>query len=243
MAQREPMKLYAHRGVMAHYPENTMSAFKAAIKVGADGIETDVHMTRDGELVLIHDESLERTTDGRGRVVDKTFAELRTANAAFRFGGEEPIPTLEAFLKLVKPTPLLVNLELKTDVEHYRGIERRLIEIVERTGFPAERLIVSSFNHETLRHLRELTTEYELAALSSKRMTDPVSYLKQLGANALHPSVRALTDAEIEALVEAGIRVRPYTVKTEEQLHRFSRLGVDALFVNDVEWARAHLTP
>lgn len=219
-----------------------MSAFKAAIEANADGIETDVHMTRDGMLVLIHDESLERTTDGRGRVVDKTYAELRTANAAVHFGGDEPIPTLEAFLELVKPTSLLINLELKTDVEHYPGIEASLVDMVRRTRFPVERLIVSSFHHDTLRRLRKLTTEYELAALTSKRITDPVSYLKRLGADAIHPHVRAFTDDEIKALVEAGIHVRPYTIKTEEQVNRFKGLGVDALFVNDVEWARAHLT-
>ncbi len=236
------MKLFAHRGVMAHYPENTMSAFRAAIHTGADGIETDVHMTRDGILVLIHDESLERTTDGRGRVVDLTFAELRTANAAVHFGGDEPVPTLEEFLALVMPTTLCVNLELKTDIEHYPGIEECLIEVVERTGFPADRLVISSFNHDTLRRLRKLTTEYELAVLSSRRIADPVAYLKQLDASALHPSVRAFTDAEIEALVEAGIFVRPYTVKTLDQLARFRELDVDALFVNDIEWARTHLT-
>ncbi|MCC5892106.1 glycerophosphodiester phosphodiesterase [Exiguobacterium sp.] len=235
------MKLFAHRGVMAHYPENTMAAFRAAIVAGADGIETDVHMTRDGVLVLIHDESLERTTDGRGRVVDLTLAELRTANAAVHFEGSEPVPTLEEFLALVMPTGLCVNLELKTDIEHYPGIEERLVEVVERTDFPANRLVISSFNHDTLRRLRKLSTEYELAALSSRRIADPVAYLKQLDASAFHPSVRASTDAEIATLVEAGVKVRPYTVKTLDQLTRFQKLGVDALFVNDIEWARTHL--
>ncbi|TCI35797.1 MULTISPECIES: glycerophosphodiester phosphodiesterase [unclassified Exiguobacterium] len=237
------MKLFAHRGVMNQFPENTMAAFRAALAAHADGIETDVHLTKDGRLVLIHDETIDRTTDGSGRIAEMTLSELGRYNAGVLFDLEERIPSLDDLLNLVKGTGVCLNLEVKTDIDRYEGIEDRLVETLRAHRFPADRVLFSSFNHETLYRLKRLAPEYESAALISQPLFDLAGYLNELGATGVHPSVRTMTDDEIKLIQQNGVKVRPYTVKTIEQLKRFQLLGVDAIFVNDIEWARAHSTP
>lgn len=237
------MKLYAHRGVMASYPENTMSAFRAAIDAEADGIEADVHMTKDGELVLIHDETIDRTTDGHGQIAMMRLSELRRVNAGVKFDITERIPTLEELLELCQGTSLRLNVEVKTDIERYPGIEERLQAAIVNQHFPAEQIVFSSFNHATLKRLNELEPEIECALLLAQPLYDLEHYARRMGATAIHPSVRTLTDQEIISLQQTGLVIRPYTVKTADQLERFRRLGVDAVFVNDIEWAKTYQTP
>ena len=111
-----PCKVFAHRGASHYAPENTLPAFALAAAQGADGIELDVHLSKDGELVVIHDEELDRTTDGTGLVRDHTLAQLQALCADNHMPGfaDARIPTLREVLALVRPTPLLVNIELKT---------------------------------------------------------------------------------------------------------------------------------
>lgn len=237
------MRLFAHRGVMAHHPENTMAAFRAAIDAGADGIEADVHMTRDEKLVLIHDETIDRTTDGRGRVGDMTLSELQVYNAGVTFAVHEQIPTLDELMTLCQGTSIVLNLEIKTDIERYPGIEELLNASIRDQRFPLDQVVFSSFNHATLKRLSQLVPEVECAVLLAQPLYDLVTYCEQVGATAVHPNVRTMTDHEIIDLQNQDLSVRPYTVKTVHDLERFNRLGVDAVFVNDIEWAQAHLTP
>lgn len=228
---------------MAHRPENTMTAFRLALECGAYGIETDVHQTKDGYLVLIHDETLERTTNGTGRVGEHTLAELRAYDAGVRFGVEEMIPTLDELLNFAEGQDVVLNLEVKTDVERYDGIEERLLQTLKEHAFDPKWLILSSFNHETIHRLKQLAPSIEGALLLAQPLFDVESYMKKVGADSLHPHVDALTDADIVRLQARGIAIRPYTVKKRRQLHRFERLGVEAVFVNDITWARSNLTP
>ncbi|WP_214823784.1 glycerophosphodiester phosphodiesterase [Exiguobacterium algae] len=237
------MKLFAHRGVMAQKPENTMSSFRLALDASADGIETDVHMTRDGELVLIHDEHLERTTDGTGMVHHQTLQELRQYNAGVRFGLDEQIPTLDELLELIKDGQTLLNLEIKTDRCRYPGIEEKVIERLSMFSIDLDRVIFSSFNHNTIHRLKQLEPRIECALLLAQPLFDLPRYMQMVGADSVHPHVDVLTDEDILHLQSIGIRVRPYTVKQSGQLQRFERLGVDAVFVNDVQWATHVLTP
>lgn len=236
------MKLFAHRGVMALLPENTMSAFELALTSGADGIETDVHLTKDGELVLIHDETLDRTTDGYGAISQHTLSELKQFNAGVRFGMNEPIPTLDELLMLLKGTDKILNLEVKTDVERYEGIEALLIEKLRMHNVDSERIIFSSFNHMTVHHLKKLSPSTEGAILLSQPLYDVAGYMKQVGADSIHPHIDVMTDKEISSLQSQNISIRPYTIKNSRQLDKCVRNGVDAVFVNDIEWARARLT-
>ncbi|MDE0562933.1 glycerophosphodiester phosphodiesterase [Exiguobacterium sp. B2(2022)] len=231
------MKRFAHRGVMALQPENTMSAFRLALDAGADGIETDVHLTKDDELVLIHDETLERTTDGSGLVSSYTLDELRRFNAGVRSSQQEVIPTLQELLELVRDESIRLNLEVKTDVLRYVGIESRLLDTIESSGINPSRILFSSFNHETVHRLKKMRPDIEAAILLAQPLYDTVGYLESVGADSVHPHIDRITNEEIQSLQRHGVPVRPYTIKTEAQLDRCRTLQVDAIFVNDIEWA------
>lgn len=214
-----------------------MSAFKLALETGADGIETDVHMTKDGVLVLIHDETVDRTTDGSGFVSTYTFDELKHLNAGIRHGLDEQIPTLNELFELVREKSLLLNLEVKTDVISYEGIESRIIDSIESSGIDPSRIIFSSFNHETIYRLKKMRPDMEAAILLAQPLENIDGYLQSIGADSVHPHIDRITDDEIRSLQQHGIPVRPYTVKTKMQLERCIALQVDAIFVNDIEWA------
>lgn len=235
------MKRFAHRGVMALQPENTMSAFRLALDTGADGIETDVHLTKDGELVLIHDETLERTTDGNGMVSSYTLDELRRFNAGVRYSQQEVIPTLQELLELVRGESIRLNIEVKTDVLRYVGIEARLLDTIESSGIDPSRVLFSSFNHETIHRLKKMRPDIEAAILLAQPLYDTVGYLESVGADSVHPHIERITDEEIRWLQQHGVPVRPYTIKTDAQLERCRSLQVDAIFVNDIEWANKTL--
>ncbi len=153
--------LGCHRGDRKHFPENTMSAFRAAVELGLDAIETDVRMTKDGHLVLIHDRSVTRTTDGDGSVDLMTLEEVRALDAGFWKGSEhvgERIPTVEEFLELVAPTNMIINWELK---EYPRDLGQRaytcadkLVELIDRYGV-AERSLINSFSQKMLEYVND----------------------------------------------------------------------------------------
>ena len=133
------VSIFAHRGASDAAPENTLPAFARAVEQGADGIELDVHLSRDGELVVIHDETLDRTTDGAGWVKDRTLAELRALRADNGLPGfaEARIPTLREVLDLLRPTDLLLNIELKTSLVWYEGIEAKTLALVAESIPPS----------------------------------------------------------------------------------------------------------
>ena len=127
------MQVFAHRGYSAKYPENTMAAFKAALKFNVDGIELDVHETKDGALVVIHDEKVNRTTNGKGYVKDYTLKQIKELDAGSWFNKNfkgEKIPTLKEVLQLVKPTGKIVNIELKSNIIPYDGMDLKVVELI-----------------------------------------------------------------------------------------------------------------
>jgi len=129
--------VWAHRGASGYAPENTLEAFRKAIEMGADGVELDVQLTKDGELVVIHDETVDRTSDGSGWVKDFTYARISrfNYNRTHKEGYERAmIPTLEEVYELLKPTGLTINVELKTGVVFYPEIEERVLDLTARMG-------------------------------------------------------------------------------------------------------------
>ena len=128
------MKKLAHRGYSYLYPENTMLAFQKAIERGFDGIETDVHLTKDGYLVLCHDETIDRTSNGKGYIKDLTLDELKQYSFSCHSQYNEKIPLLKDLLLLIKDKDILLNIELKTDVIHYQGIEKKVYDLVDQIG-------------------------------------------------------------------------------------------------------------
>ena len=174
---QEKTKVWAHRGASGYAPENTLDAFRKAVEMGADGIELDVQMTKDGELVVIHDETIDRVSNGKGWVKDYTYEELKkfNFNKTHQEYTKEEIPTLEQVYRLIKPTNLTINVELKTGIVFYPGIEERVLELTERLGMK-EHVIYSSFNHYTIRKIKELDPQAKTGMLYEDGIIDAVDY-------------------------------------------------------------------
>ncbi|MDR1237759.1 MAG: glycerophosphodiester phosphodiesterase [Propionibacteriaceae bacterium] len=226
-------KIWAHRGASAYAPENTLPAFELAIAQGAEGVEFDVQLSADNELVVIHDETLERTTDGAGLVKDHDLKTLKRLNAnAGRGGVPVRIPTLAEVLYLFAPTELDINIELKTSIVDYAGIEELTLELVDTLGL-AERVVLSSFNHYTLHRAQRLGTECEIATLFTDPIYQPWEYSKDFGAAAIHPYLGHITaQAFVGESHAAGIKVRPWVADERADLLRMIGWGVDALFTD-----------
>ena len=149
-------KVWAHRGASAYAPENTLEAFRLAAEQKADGVELDVQLSKDGELVVIHDETIDRVSDGSGYVRDYTLEELKR----FHFNRLHPeyadarIPTLAEVYELLKPTGLEINVEIKTGIYFYPGIEEKLFRLEQALGMQGK-IIYSSFNHYSVMKMRE----------------------------------------------------------------------------------------
>ena len=189
------MKVMAHRGYSGVYPENTMLSFREAVKVGCDAIEMDVHETRDGRLVVIHDERLDRTTDGSGRVCDHSFAELQQVNAAACYKGKyapEHIPSFDEYCEWASGESVGHNIEIKTDKIYYHDIERKIWATIERYGLE-KKVMFSSFNHISLRKILEISgNAVEVGALVLEDSIGgfPGYYCQQAGF-ACYPADRA----------------------------------------------------
>ena len=234
-------KIWAHRGASGwdkqYAPENTMPAFERAVQMGADGIETDVQMTKDGVLVLCHDESIERVSDGTGWIKDYTLSELR----GFSFSkvhpeyGKVEIPTLEDLLCLLQDTDLELNLELKSSVIYYEGLEEKTADLVHKMGFD-ERVIYSSFSHYSVKkamaYCHEKYYPSRFGLLTGVPIGHAPDYVKALGADAYHPPAATLQEGEIQACHAQGLKVHLWTVDMKSEIKRWSDLGADAIITD-----------
>ena len=234
------MQVWGHRGASEHAPENTIPAIELALAQGADGVEIDVQLTRDDEVVVIHDETLERTTDGRGWVADHSFDDLLALDASAGHEGFSGvrIPTLADVLAATGDA--LVNIELKNSEIPYKGLEERVLEIVAEHG-AADRVVLSSFNHYSLRHLRELGTAMPLGVLYSDVLFRPWSYAAKLGVQAVHPPLRSTRRRLVEECHARGLAVNVWTVNAPDDIRRLADIGVDAIMTDDPLLARSIL--
>ncbi|WP_409297868.1 glycerophosphodiester phosphodiesterase [Peribacillus sp. SCS-26] len=227
-------QIFAHRGSAGTHPENTMISFTAALASGAEGIELDVQLTRDGKPVIIHDEKVDRTTDGRGYVRNMTLSEIKKLNASHSFQsayGKTDVPSLAEFLDWFKDTNLICNIELKNGVFLYPGMEEKVIEMIRRYGFE-ERIIISSFNHYSIVHCHMLAPEIEVAPLYSNGLYMPWVYAKAIGGRGIHPSIKTVNASIIRDSMAAGIAVRPYTINNEAQMENLFRMRCSAIITD-----------
>lgn len=236
LTQKGRMTVAAHRGDSANYPENTMVAFRAAIASGAEMIETDVRLTRDGVPVLIHDCTVDRTTDGTGYVKDKTFAELCALNAGTEEAPQQ-IPTLEELLELMVPTGITLNLEVKEYAEdgneaRSRACVDKCEALIRRYGME-ERMLFNSFDAPVLEYIAETYPQYRLHgfypySVMYRVNRDPGEYLycACLNDSRSEEQYAALHALGIEPWVGAGVR-------EEEHLALCFRLGARLVTTND----------
>lgn len=183
-------KVWAHRGASGYRPENTLEAFELAIRQGADGIELDVHTSADGELIVMHDENVDRVTDGTGLIKDMTLAQLKELKVSTPAepSGIYHIPTLAEVLELMRTTDMMVNIELKNSICFYPGMEGKILKLVKEMNME-DQLIYSSFNHYSLLQLKQLNDHVQTGILFSDGWVNPAMYAKNLGINAVHPAV------------------------------------------------------
>jgi len=224
----------AHRGASAQRPENTLGAFALAIEQSADMIETDLHRTRDGAVVITHDESL-AGLGGRGEIADATLAEVRALDA----GGGARVPTLDEVLDAFGAR-VAWNLELKRGTRaDYAGLEALALDAVARRGL-SERVLFSSFYDPVLARLRALAPQARIGLLLARRSAQSaLERARSLGAEAIHPEAALVEPGLVERAHAAGLAVYPFTVDDEAEMRHLLAIGVDGLFSNHPDRLRA----
>jgi glycerophosphoryl diester phosphodiesterase len=220
-------RVIAHRGASGRRPENTLSAYALAVEMGADMIEIDLHRTRDGAIVVTHDEEL-AGLGGQGEVAEATLEEVRALDA----GGGERVPTLPEVLDGFGDS-IDFNLELKRGRHaEYGELERETLDEVQRRGL-LRRTLFSSFFDPVLKRLRELSPEARIGFLVSRRFpTRALERARAVGAEALHPQAPLVTRELVRDAHAEGLAVYVFTVDAPEEMRRMLDLGVDGLFTN-----------
>lgn len=226
--------IFGHRGASRSAPENTLSAFREAVRAGADGVELDVHLSADDVPVVIHDADVRATTDGRGLVRDMSLAQLQELDAAANFGVTRfsglRIPTLEEVLAEVGQR-LLVNIELKGSTGYHPVLVRAVVDVVARMGMQS-RVWFSSFRPYCLVLARQYAPEIPCGLLYGWHSRGPLLLAPITPYEALHPHYAWLTEARIRRAHRRGLRVVTWTVDNLSQARQLLTSGVDALITN-----------
>jgi glycerophosphoryl diester phosphodiesterase len=225
-------EIIAHRGYTSLFAENTMGAFIEAEKAGADGVELDVQLTKDGEIVVIHDEKVDRTTTGNGFVKDFLFKEIRKLNANKSGVKKDQIPALREVLEWLQTNKLICNIELKNGLIPYAGMEEKVVQLVRNYGL-SNRVIISSFNHYSIVYSYRIAPEIETAPLFIEGIYMPWIYSQSIRAKGIHPKHSAMSDNILVNTMNNGIAVRPYTVNKEIDMHRLFNINCTAIITDD----------
>ncbi len=230
------IKVFAHRGYSGAYPENTMIAFKTAVEeCKCDGIELDVHLTKDDELVIIHDETVNRTTNAKGYVKDFTLEEIKKINANYTFNDLQTIqriPTLSEYCEYIKDKNIVTNIELKTNLIYYKDIEQKVINKLMKYNL-LDRVILSSFNHSSSIIAKNINEKISCGLLvDSKGIMNCGYYAKKLKMNSYHPDIKFLTKDVVDECKNYEIDVNTWTVNSIKDLNNCIKWGVDGVITN-----------
>ncbi len=215
------MNIYAHRGVSARHPENTLEAFQAARDAGVYGVELDIHCSADGVPVVIHDDLLQRTTNGLGSVTEKTVAELRELDA----GNNQYVPTFDEVVSLASGR-LHFDIEIKG-----KNCEQAVLDILRR--HPGTRAVISSFDWDVLKKVRTLDPSFELWVLTPTISSEALDAARDLGATALAVHYLAVSGSSMDKATSAGLDVVAWTVNTQNEADRLRSLGVTGICTDD----------
>ena len=239
----------AHRGGAALWPENSLLAFRSALALGVDALELDLHLTADGEVVVLHDPSLDRTSTGTGAVRDLKLADLAAVRLKTREGAvtAERVPTFAQVLDLVAPTSAELLPEIKVDAnrQRYEGIEEKVLALIRARGL-LSRTTIQAFQVETIRRLRELEPKARTMLLVARgdverdraRPAEAVRRARELGATDLGMNHRLIDTDVMSAARAAGIRVAAWTPNEEADIRRMVDLGVDMVMSDRPDLAK-----
>ena len=230
------VQIFAHRSFSGYYPENTMLAFqKVAEETVADGIELDIQLTKDGEIVIMHDEMLDRTTNGSGWLKDHTLEELKMLSVGVNVKGFFPrqtIPTLREYFTWLKTTKLITNIELKTSYFEYEGIEEKLIAMVKEFGLE-DQIWYSSFNHYTVARIKKLMPEAKCGLLTDTWLMNIGEYAASQGAASVNARTYFCAKEGVAADLHAhNIALQAWTPNDAEMMQELVDAGVDVLITN-----------
>ncbi len=222
----------AHRGFSGKYPENTNIAFVKALTEGyCDGIEVDIHMTKDGKLVIIHDNKLDRTTTGTGFIKDYTLQEVLQFDAGVKYNPKykgEKISSIELALDLVKKYNVRLYIEIKNSEDEYKGIEEKVVEIVKELGVQ-NKVVVHSYNGESVKRVKLLDSQIKTGLLCKEVPWDIRNYRY---ADAICFSYESATLEAIETIHSIGKKVTVWTVDEISDMKKMMDIGVDAIITN-----------
>ena len=231
-------QIVAHRGLPEDYPENTLIAYKHALMLHIDMLEIDVHYTKDKQLVVIHDDTIDRTSNGKGKVLDYTLDELREFDfGAYRgdkFKGER-IPTLDEVLDLVDHFSKRLLLEIKKPSQ-YPGIEEMIVEKLKERGIPKHKVILQSFDFDCVKKLAEMNLEFELGVLLSKKQYwYKLPNFKEIAkvADYANPNYALVTKRFMKHAHEEMLKVLPYTVNESKAVKKLIDVEVDGV-ISDI---------
>lgn len=228
-------RICAHRGASGYAPENTLEAFQLAVDLKADAVELDVHLSRDRQLVVAHDERVDRVSNGSGLISQLTLRDIKKLlfNAVHPAYQEARAPTLEEVFDLLMDTDMLINVELKNSRIPYEGMEEMCIGLARRKGM-SHRVIYSSFNHHSLLRVKAIDPGAVCGLLYDCCMIDPWEYAARLGIEALHPhySELLLNPAECEEAHKANLQVNTWTVNDDRDMKKVIKRKADMLITN-----------
>lgn len=232
--------IIAHRGYSKLYPENTMLAFKEAAKFDITGIELDVQLSKDGHVVICHDEKIDRTSDGTGFIQDLTLAELK----AFYFHGKFEnqveqnddirMPTLEEFFQWFKPLDIMVNIELKTNIFRYEGLVEKVNDLIKQFDL-TDRVVLSSFQHHTMNEAKKVNSSLKTGLLTASGTLKPGDYTAGNGHDYYHPFFMTLEQEDYENLEANNIGINAYTVNRAEDMKKLIAVKVTNIITDGVE--------
>jgi glycerophosphoryl diester phosphodiesterase len=228
----DPILVIGHRGAMGHETENTIASVRKALELGADMIEIDVFRIESGEIVVFHDERVERLTNGGGNVEEYNIGDL----LKLTLDGNHKIPQLQEVLREVDHRAKL-NIELKGSNTADR-VNFIITTYIEKQGWALEDFIISSFKWDELREMRHLNPGVPIAILTEGDPVEALPIARELDAKAVNPHFRTLTHANVKAVQEAGFKVYTWTVNEPADINRMRSLGVDGIITNFPERVR-----
>jgi len=208
-----------HRGAAGHAPENTLGSFRKAIDLGCYMTELDVHICGSGELVVIHDETVDRTTNGSGLVSELNLNQIKLLDA----GSGESIPTLRQVLGLLKGR-IQLNIELKG-----LGTAKPVYELVESTGWRGENLLITSFTWGLLKEYRRKDSEARIGPLTHLNLNEAMKFAEEIDVYCINPYHKLLTNDYVEKAHRKGFKVNPWTVNNPKDIMNLINLGVDGV--------------